>query len=429
MSKKTSTKESLRVSFLMVTLIPIISLTLIIVIFTSYRTTKTIEDEERDAMYEIAYLWQNTIDRLYPGDYELISSDKYVALAKGDVLVDLYEDFESYKQETGIEISLFYNDTRMITTLLDRDGNSMQGTTSNYIIKEEVLQADKAGFYSNVKVGERIYYAYYLPLHNSDGSVAGMIAILKSAEAIEELVHKATIPIYGIAAIVMVLAGLVSVMYSQRIIEHFNSIKKCLVAMEHDNYSVEMNPKLRTRRDELGEMASAVISMRGVIKKYTEVDGLTSVFNRRYAHKRLAALIENAKTNGIKYSLCICDIDYFKKVNDTYGHDAGDMVLIKVAYELKKFMQGKGFVARWGGEEFLLVFEKNDLEAVVPMVDELRQIILDLRFTFDMNKQISMSFGVAEGQDLTSDELVKLADNRLYYAKENGRNRVVSSDE
>ncbi len=413
----------------MVTLIPIISLTLIIVIFTSYRTTKTIEDEERDAMYEIAYLWQNTIDRLYPGDYELISSDKYVALAKGDVLVDLYEDFESYKQETGIEISLFYNDTRMITTLLDRDGNSMQGTTSNYIIKEEVLQADKAGFYSNVKVGERIYYAYYLPLHNSDGSVAGMIAILKSAEAIEELVHKATIPIYGIAAIVMVLAGLVSVMYSQRIIEHFNSIKKCLVAMEHDNYSVEMNPKLRTRRDELGEMASAVISMRGVIKKYTEVDGLTSVFNRRYAHKRLAALIENAKTNGIKYSLCICDIDYFKKVNDTYGHDAGDMVLIKVAYELKKFMQGKGFVARWGGEEFLLVFEKNDLEAVVPMVDELRQIILDLRFTFDMNKQISMSFGVAEGQDLTSDELVKLADNRLYYAKENGRNRVVSSDE
>lgn len=429
MSKKTSTKESLRVSFLMVTLIPIISLTLIIVIFTSYRTTKTIEDEERDAMYEIAYLWQNTIDRLYPGDYELISSDKYVALAKGDVLVDLYEDFESYKQETGIEISLFYNDTRMITTLLDRDGNSMQGTTSNYIIKEEVLQADKAGFYSNVKVGERIYYAYYLPLHNSDGSVAGMIAILKSAEAIEELVHKATIPIYGIAAIVMVLAGLVSVMYSQRIIEHFNSIKKCLVAMEHDNYSVEMNPKLRTRRDELGEMASAVISMRGVIKKYTEVDGLTSVFNRRYAHKRLAALIENAKTNGIKYSLCICDIDYFKKVNDTYGHDAGDMVLIKVAYELKKFMQGKGFVARWGGEEFLLVFEKNDLEAVAPMVDELRQIILDLRFAFDMNKQISMSFGVAEGQDLTSDELVKLADNRLYYAKENGRNRVVSSDE
>lgn len=427
--KRKKTKESLRISLLMVTLIPIIALTIIIVTFTSYRTKKTIRDEEKEAMYDIACLLNGMLDVKYPGDYGLMKSDKYVALSKGGVPIDIYDELEAYYDVTGVEVTIFYNDVRMITTLCDRNDESMQGTTSNYVITEDVLKGDEGHFYTNVKVGSKLYYAYYEPLHNSDGKACGMIAILKSADTIKHIVNRATIPIYGISALVMLLAGIISVMYSQKIIEHFNSIKKCLVAMEHDNYNVEMNPKLRNRKDELGEMANAVISMRGVIKKFTEVDGLTSVFNRRYSHKRLEEMIKNAKKSGEKYSLCMCDIDYFKKVNDTYGHDAGDMVLIKVAYELKKFMQGKGFVARWGGEEFLLVFDKFDATVSAPLVEQLRMEIQELRFSFDMDKQITMSFGVADGAHLESDELVKLADSRLYIAKNNGRNRVVCSDE
>ena len=420
--------ESLKTAFLVVTLIPIISMAIIIVFYTRYRITKNIESEEKEGMINVAYLLENALDRIYPGDYELMSSDKYVALAKGGVLLDINKDLEKYKEETGIETTLFYEDVRMITTLKNAKGVSMKGTTSNYIMIRDVIEGDKSGFYSNVKVGDISYYAYYQPLHNSDGKVVGMLALLKSAESIDKLAVKATIPIYCIAGVVMVLAGFVSVMYSQRIIDHFGSIKKCLVAMENDNYSVEINPNLLHRRDELGEMANAIVSMRGVIKKYTEMDGLTGVFNRRYAQKRLVNLIKSAKTNGTLYSLCIADIDFFKKVNDTYGHDAGDVVLINVAYELKKFMQGKGFVARWGGEEFLLVFEKNDLESSVTMLEELRNTILDLHFSFDMDKQISMSYGVADGVELSADELVKLADNRLYSAKETGRNKIVSTD-
>jgi diguanylate cyclase (GGDEF)-like protein len=100
-----------------------------------------------------------------------------------------------------------------------------------------------------------------------------------------------------------------------------------------------------------------------------------------------------------------------------------------VANELKRFMQGKGFVARWGGEEFLLVYEKGNMEDFLEHLEELRKIIQELCFAFDENKQITMSFGVAQDETLSGDELIKLADGRLYVAKETGRNRIVYKDE
>ena len=210
--KRKKTKESLRISFLMVTLIPIIALTIIIVTFTSYRTKKTIRDEEKEAMYDIACLLNGMLDVKYPGDYGLMKSDKYVALSKGGVPIDIYDELEAYYDVTGVEVTIFYNDVRMITTLCDRNDESMQGTTSNYVITEDVLKGDEGHFYTNVKVGSKLYYAYYEPLHNSDGKACGMIAILKSADTIKHIVNRATIPIYGISALVMLLAGIISVM-------------------------------------------------------------------------------------------------------------------------------------------------------------------------------------------------------------------------
>ena len=422
--KKQKKSESLKFTFLAVTLIPIVTMTIFIVIFTSNRTVKAIENEEKEGMSNIACVFENIVDKEYPGDYELMVSDKYMALSKGGVPLDIIDDLKEFKSDTGIDITFFFLDTRMITTI--EDG---QGTTCNYLVKKDVLEKDKEGFYSNVKVGNEVFYAYYKPLHNSDGKVVGMIAVLKSASEIDGVVRNAIMPIYCISFIVMIIAGAVSILYCKRIIADFNSIKKCLVAIENDNYTVDLDANLIKRKDELGEMADAVVSMRGVIRKFTEMDGLTNVFNRRYGQKRLVSLIESVKICGGNYVLCIADIDFFKKVNDTYGHDAGDMVLIKVAQELKRFMQGKGFVARWGGEEFLLVYDKGNMEDFLVHLEELRKIIQELRFPFDENKQVTMSFGVAQDEKLSDDELIKLADGRLYVAKKAGRNRIVYKDE
>ena len=97
-NRKRKKTESLKTAFLVVTLIPIISMAIIIVFYTRYRITKNIESEEKEGMINVAYLLENALDRIYPGDYELMSSDKYVALAKGGVLLDINKDLEKYKE-------------------------------------------------------------------------------------------------------------------------------------------------------------------------------------------------------------------------------------------------------------------------------------------------------------------------------------------
>lgn len=419
-------KESLKVSFLMVTIIPLFLMGVIIVSFASYKFTKSIESEVSKALLNEAVVVKETLDRMYPGDYVLVKSEKYMALRKGEEFLVIQEYLECIKKETGHDITVFHEDLRMITTLTDEKGNSLQGTTVNSAIRIAVLDNNKASFFSSVKTGQKEYYAYYLPLQNSDGSVVGMIAVLKPTKDVKKMITEAVYPIYIIDIVVMVLAALVNIMYSQKILRLFDSIKKYLVAIEHDNYKVEMNYRLLERKDELGEMANAAVKMRKSIKKLTEVDTLTGIYNRRYANKRLRNDIK--VTEGeFNYALCIADIDYFKSVNDTYGHDAGDIVLVNIATELKNFMRTKGFVARWGGEEFLLVFENCDLNQAVKLLEELRIRIANIKCSFNEELRLTMSFGVTLG-DGDLEQTIKNADRKLYYAKASGRNKVVGAD-
>ena len=153
-------KESLKISFLMVTIIPLFLMGLIIVSFASYKFTKAIETEVCKGMMNQAVVVEKTIDRMYPGDYVLVKSEKYMALRKGEEFLVIQEYLECIKEETGRDISIFYGDLRMITTLEDEAGNSLQGTGANSAISAEVIKQDKAKFYTSVKTGDGEYYAY-----------------------------------------------------------------------------------------------------------------------------------------------------------------------------------------------------------------------------------------------------------------------------
>lgn len=127
------------------------------------------------------------------------------------------------------------------------------------------------------------------------------------------------------------------------------------------------------------------------------------------------------------YTLAIADIDFFKKVNDTYGHIAGDEVLVSVAQIMKKSMAGKGFAARWGGEEFLLVYTGCDMETTLTYLEMLVEAIREMRVEYDDKAiKITISIGVATGNGDSVDKVLCTADNRLYHAKKEGRDRVVS---
>lgn len=154
-------------------------------------------------------------------------------------------------------------------------------------------------------------------------------------------------------------------------------------------------------------------------------DALTGLYNRRKAKDYMAALVKSNEHDSI--SLAIGDIDFFKKVNDNYGHDIGDVVLKQVAQTMNTTLRKQVFIARWGGEEFLLVFPSRNGDEAFVSLDQLRKNIKAMQFyAGENNFSISMTFGLAE-YDFNGDIEVTLkeADEKLYIGKANGRDQVV----
>ena len=159
-------------------------------------------------------------------------------------------------------------------------------------------------------------------------------------------------------------------------------------------------------------------------------DPLTKLHNRRYLTSQLASMINDGLTRGAPISFLILDVDFFKKVNDTYGHDAGDEVLMETAARLRRSVRGIDVLARFGGEEFVIVMPETDRFAASRVAERLRLSIESQPFTIHKGgRQISItaSFGLAtmEGRVESADALAKRADEALYEAKRTGRNRVV----
>ena len=214
-------------------------------------------------------------------------------------------------------------------------------------------------------------------------------------------------------------------------VDSIKKIEKFVQNMIKGELSNDMPSSVLGRKDELGVTGKNVLDMQSAIRVLVERDPLTTLYNRRYGGARLRKLQRDSEKNGMPYSLVLGDIDFFKKVNDTYGHEAGDIVLKKVSETLKKSMVGKGFVSRWGGEEFLVVFSKSDANAAKKEMEIILDKIRALEILYDSRViKITMSFGVVDGS-ISKDfaELLREADARLYYGKMNGRNRIILNEE
>jgi diguanylate cyclase (GGDEF)-like protein len=155
-------------------------------------------------------------------------------------------------------------------------------------------------------------------------------------------------------------------------------------------------------------------------------DTLTGLYNRRHFGEMAAPSVERARRLGTPYYIMISDLDFFKRVNDQYGHLAGDAVLCSTARILKNTIRAYDILARWGGEEFIMLFTDSDPENVMSLTERIRQNIENAEVLY-MNQRIhiTLSSGIAQNEDdcdLT--ELVRRADEALYASKQNGRNRV-----
>ncbi len=159
-------------------------------------------------------------------------------------------------------------------------------------------------------------------------------------------------------------------------------------------------------------------------------DALTGLSNRRYMESHLATLIEQAATRGKSLAALVLDIDYFKAINDSHGHDAGDDVLRDFALRIKRSIRGIDLACRYGGEEFVIIMPETDMAVAAMVAERLRRRIAADPFAVAQGTRhisVTISIGIAglRGKEDTAASLLKRADEALYRAKRDGRNRVV----
>lgn len=196
-----------------------------------------------------------------------------------------------------------------------------------------------------------------------------------------------------------------------------------------------MAEKIREQIDDLHGKNEELQTANKRIHDMAVTDKLTGLYNRHHLQNALPVTLQTAFRYERPLSLLLLDVDHFKKVNDTYGHLVGDLVLKHVAATLKKTVRQSDLVSRYGGEEMVLVLPETDSRGALATAEKIRVILANTPINIGDNRtiRISVSIGIAEllalsaagGEIPDTEALISAADQALYQAKENGRNRVV----
>ena len=407
---------------------PTLILGIMVTIICYINFTNIIYDEARTEMRNTARNVVFAYDTLYEGNYDLVKglNDVYDLYKGEEKITTDYSIVDGFKKNTGADVSLLYKDMRIHTTFATNTGNRFTGICTNSETAVEVLDNGHEAFYENVAMFEGKYLVLYVPLENMDGSIIGMVEVARSSENMKADVLKAVWPTIGLTLLGMLIAVWISYRSTNEITTVLKKLQVFMNKVAGGNLQTEADVEVMKRTDELGDISRSAVSMQKSIRGFVETDPLTGLGNRRFIKGQLSKIRDRAKETGVPFSLAIADIDFFKKVNDTYGHNAGDEVLKAVANTLKFGVQGHGFAGRWGGEEFILCFDKcgmyDGADKLWEILEKIREMVVS---TEGYDIKVTMTFGIVDGYYGEIEEMVEAADAKLYYGKQNGRNRVV----
>lgn len=173
---------------------------------------------------------------------------------------------------------------------------------------------------------------------------------------------------------------------------------------------------------------NVILAQNAELNRLATIDMLTGVYNRQGFIAAMTRELALGSRYRQELSVILLDIDFFKKINDTYGHGVGDSVLTTIGRLLREAGRAEDIAARWGGEEFIIACPHTPIDGAVELAQKLEKILASQEFPHDI--RITASFGVAQGQPHQSlDQLIEQADRALYLAKEQGRNRICQADE
>lgn len=419
-------KSTIGKYFIFISVIPVI-LTGVIITILSTNIIYNVKVDDTKAMLggiarDVAYSY-GLLDR-DSNDIYVIDDEVYIGNVKvsGDFSV-----VDRIKTITGVDVSFFYEDTRIVTTLRDANNNRLIGKKATEIWNDYVSKGEEY-FSEEVIINDSLkYFGYYIPIFSDDGTVEGMAFAGIPSEDIEETISNLNRRAVIWCVVLIVATLFVCSFFSNRILKLQNKIMGFMKALDEGNSSYKVDEKILKRNDEFGIMSRYCMKMNKNARNLIEYDGLTGIYNRRAAMRQLEKYVQEANAvSGETFCLAIGDIDFFKKVNDQYGHNCGDEVLKMVSGVLSAIPEEEGFSARWGGEEFVIVY-KGKLPEAVKKLELIADKIRNTTVEYEKYKvNITMTFGIAEYiAPRNVDILISNADNLLYKGKESGRNKIV----
>lgn len=419
-------RSKLRASMLRATLLPVLIFGICIIVCSISQTEKSIYQEVESGLESVAQMTMYLYEETYPGDYVYDSASK--TLYKGGKKVEgALKFFEHYKECSGTDITIFYKDIRVITTIKDENNEPIVGTRVNSVIKKEVFDSQQAHFYTKSTIGKENYFSYYCPLFDENDQCVGMVFAGKASAYVDSIVWKSILPILLLVLLSMIILIFVIWNYADHLNRAFRQLQRFLGNVEEGDFTVELSETLTKRKDEIGQMAGTAVRMQQSLRDLVQRDSLTGLYNRHYGEMWMKQVRDEAEKTGEPFSIAIADIDFFKKFNDCYGHDCGDMVLRKVSDLLQTEVGRRGYVSRWGGEEFLIIFKSLALEESVKFAKEFMEKLHHTELNYrEKCFHVTLTIGLAAGDCKKSIEsMVKCADCALYEGKRNGRDQVV----
>lgn len=418
MLKSVKKEKSIRTRMVAMVLLPILVLSLLIIFIGMALLYRLYTQSIRNELTATTNVVLDCLNLTVRGDYAYESG----MLLKGDLNITDSTMLYRVQEKAQIDISIFWQDTRILSTVSNEYGVSAVGTRAGKDVIEAVLERGECYYSTNLDINGVSYIGYYMPIENADGTIVGMIFAGKKTDMVYQGIKAIMLWFVGVSVAASILAVIISSVYSSRMTSDINQINSFLKTISEGDLTVNLDKRIACRKDELGRIGEYASRMRTDLKKMIERDPLTSLYNRRSCNNRLRAL-ENAHS---EYTVVMCDIDWFKKINDTYGHDAGDYVLVTLSKLIGENVKDCGFASRWGGEEFLLVYQLAH-DAAMQKVRQMQQRIREYDFTYEGKTiKVTMTFGVeADNGSAPYERRISLADGNLYVGKNNGRDQII----
>lgn len=271
------------------------------------------------------------------------------------------------------------------------------------------------------KVSMMMFYSYFYPKISIQGHVEEMLLTLKTTEGTSDsyVLNAKKFEEDKSAFIDCVFMRINNRVDHEKELKNVQYALQDALKQKQDAFEVLERINLQ-----IEEQKSKLEQMNADLEQISHIDALTNVYNRRYLNERMIEIMNDP----VLLSVIMVDIDHFKKVNDTYGHLTGDVVLAKLAKCLSNTLADKGIVTRYGGEEFALLLPMIDSEEALEIAHFLKAEVENQEF--EVVERITISLGVStRTEDDTVTTLFEKADNALYFAKNNGRNQAIHANQ